>query len=349
MPAPASPRTRQRSVLTCQPFCAQSCPRSRASWRYDILRGVSGSVRTTYLVALLVASCTPAWGQARLELVDGTDSVGMATHHWHAILRSRLTDSAYAAIRHVERPFTPDEHGWYDLIRGSLPRWESEIDDLSSLYDPAAPPPHVLIVAGNRGASDAFVHDARTIGFDLSALLSEYGSARLAANADRIDRLFRHEYSHLMQKAWLATAPWTPDTPLETAILDMWLEGLATWYSFSEPWRATRAGHSPRALDALAEMEPRLIVRLAALTCAAPDHAPRLMADLSQGPFPQKWGSLPAALWLELDAARSPRPADALRPFIQAGPDAVWDLALRHLRPELRPLLREIRQTHQLC
>jgi hypothetical protein len=96
-------------------------------------------------------------------------------------------------------------------------------------------------------------------------------------------------------------------------------------------------------------MEPRFVVRLAALSCSGPENASRLTADLSQGPFRQKWGSLPAGLWLDLDTARAKKPEDALRSIIQAGPDGIWDLAMRHLRPELRSALEETRNAERLC
>lgn len=273
----------------------------------------------------------------------------MATEQWDAILQNRLGDSEYAEVRPIRHPLTQDEEAWYLLIRERSASWESQLPAIVELYAPALPPPRVLIVAGNRGASDAFVHDAQTIGFDLSTLQAEYGSARLPENVDRIDRLFRHEYSHLMQKAWLAIRPYAPNTPMEHALLDIWLEGLGTYHSFSQPWRATHEGHSARARDALATMEPRFVVRLAALSCSGPENVARLTADLSQGPFRQKWGSLPAGLWIELDSVRANRPEDALRSVIQAGPDGIWDLAMRHLRPELRSALEETRNAERLC
>ena len=94
------------------------------------------------------------------------------------------------------------------------------------------------LVSDREPAADRPLFTA-TIGFDLSALHAEYGSATEPGNADRIDRLFRHEYAHLMQKSWLAAHPYSPRSPLEHALFDIWLEGLGTWHSLSEPWRAT--------------------------------------------------------------------------------------------------------------
>ena len=49
--------------------------------------------------------------------------------------------------------------------------------------------------------------------------------------------------------------------------------------------------------SALERLEPRFVARLAALACGSPD-AETLIADLSEGRFEEKWGALPAALWL---------------------------------------------------
>jgi hypothetical protein len=64
------------------------------------------------------------------------------------------------------------------------------------------------------------------------------------------------------------------------------------------------------------------------------------------GPFDRKWGALPAALWLDEEVHRSP---EAMRQYILAGPDGIWDLADRHLPAELRVVLREARDLATLC
>lgn len=306
-------------------------------------------MRTICVIALIVAASSPAVAQSRLHVTSGTAADGSATEQWLAILQKRLTESEFNKAGRVIRPLTADELAWERLIRARRAEWERMTDRIERLYEGARPPQHVLIVTGNRGASDAFVHDQATIGFDLSALQAQYGAATEPVNVDRMDRLFRHEYAHLMQKAWLLIDPYEPGTPLEHALLDIWLEGLGTYHSLSERWRTTAGRHSQAARDALDIMEPRLLVRLSALTCSSPDDASLLTADLSQGAFDRKWGALTAGLWLENEAGRGQSPDDALRSFIRAGPAGVWDLAARQLSPRLRSLLVDIRDVEQLC
>lgn len=196
------------------------------------------------------------------------------------------------------------------------------------------------MVIGNRGGEDAFTHDTLTIGFDVSALARVYGEASGPGNRERVDRLFRHEYVHLLQKRWLGLHPYRDTTARGAAIAEIWAEGLGVWYSMSERWRMREGTHSPPAAAALARLEPVLVERLAALGCASAQEARTLTAELSFAPFERKWGALPAALWLEADAARSP---SALREFVVEGPDAVWRLADRSLPPRLGAALREAR------
>jgi hypothetical protein len=157
-----------------------------------------------------------------------------------------------------------------------------------------------------------------------------------------VDRLFRHEYVHLLQKRWLAAHPYGDGTPLTAAVAEIWAEGLGVWYSMSDRWRARMGTRSEAAAAALARLEPVLVERLRALRCATPDEARALTADLSFAPFERKWGALPAALWLEAEAARD---RDAVRRFVVEGPDAVWALADRSLPEPLRERLGEARAT----
>ena len=281
-----------------------------------------------------------------LRVVCGVTEAGDATDQWLAMLRKRLSREEYDRVVSLRKPLTTEEQAWAELIRSRVTTWEREIPGLAELFRPIRPPGEVLIVIGNRGAEDAFTHDPTTIGFDLAALQANYDDARLAVNADRMDRFFRHEFVHLLQKAWMPVHPWVMDTPLRTAVAEIWAEGLGNYYSLSARWRSRDGRHSETAVRALAALEPRFVARLAALGCTTPDAAAVLTRDLSWGHFERKWGALTAALWLE---GERKAPAEALRNFVVAGPGGVWDLADRHLPAPLRAVLREARMAESLC
>ena len=281
-----------------------------------------------------------------LGVISGTTETGHATELWLAMLRKRLPPDRYEAIAPLRRPWTAEEKAWAELIRSRAGAWERMIPALAELFPRIPSPGEVLIVLGNRGAEDAFTHDATTIGFDLAALQATYGNVRHPENRERMDRFFRHEFVHLLQKAWLQRHPWEMRSPLREALAEIWAEGLGNYQSLSARWRSANGRRSEAAADALANLEPRFVTRLAALACATPENAEPLLADLSWGRFDRKWGALTAALWLE---AEPEPPSEALRRFVVAGPGGVWDLAGRHLPEALGAVLGEVRAADSLC
>lgn len=268
-------------------------------------------MKIAVLLATLVVSDDPRLWQRMIQKLSGPDAVASTT-----------TSDAQRA--------------WAALIRSRTTRWEAEIPKLAKTYAPVAPPDTATIVIGNGGGQDAFTHDAVMIGFDVARLHAEYGDAATAENAARIDRFFRHEYTHLLQKAWLREHPYDAGTPLRAALLGIWTEGLGNYHSLSEKWQ----GGSETAASARAELEPRFVARLAALGCASSGDA--LMADLSTGRFDRKWGALPVALWLAADEKQ-------IRELVLAGPDGIWTLADRNLPDGSRSVLREARAAAALC
>lgn len=292
-------------------------------------------------VLLLIQSPEP-----RLQLVVGVSDSGAATEEWLSLVRARLSPGDFRAVLPIRKPLSEADRAWAELFRSRLEAWENEIPRLAALFHPVTPPSEVRIILGNRGGEDAFTAPGNrtTIGFDLSKLQSIYGDA--GRTSERADRFFRHEYTHLLQKAWLEARPYNAGTPLRAALLEIWSEGMGNWFSMSEQWRTAGGQPSARAKERLAELEPRLVARLAALACASAEQAAKLTADLSWGPFDRKWGALTAALWLEAEPGE---PATTLREFVLAGPEGVWKLAERRVAPPLRAVLQEAQRQHVIC
>jgi hypothetical protein len=294
-----------------------------------------------------LSSVSPAGpADPTLQLVSGSTAAGDATEQWLAMLRKRLSPAEYDSVARIRKHRTPEEQAWATLIQSRIQSWEREIPPLAAPFQPTAPPNRVLIVLGNRGGGDAFTHDPSTIGFDLAELTANYGVATQPENPALMDRLFRHEFTHLLQKAWLPAHPWLADSPLRAALLDIWLEGLGNYYSLSDRWRRQDGQPSDVAQRTLASLEPRFVTRLSALTCADSGKAGAVLAGISSGPFDHKWGAVPVALWLQEERGVS---SAALRNFIEAGPAGVWELADHHLPEPLRLALEEARVTDSLC
>jgi hypothetical protein len=301
------------------------------------------------LSSLLIGAGMPATvhpPSTIVHVISGVADDGRATDEWLAILRQRLAPDRYDSVAGIRKPLTTQEAAWAKMIRARATAWQQMVPALAELFAPISPPGEVTIVMGNRGGEDAFTVDARTIGFDVSALQMLYGDAQKEENGRRIDSFFRHEFTHVLQKPWLQAHPWASDSPLRAALLDIWEEGLGNYQSLSAQWLSTAGKHSPRAAQALAELEPRMIVRLAALACASLGAARPLAKDLSSGRFDQKWGAVTAALWLESAPEGA---AAAMRAYVLAGPAGFWDLADRNLAPGLRPTLHEVQSAEAIC
>jgi hypothetical protein len=308
-------------------------------------RSLRAALALVWLVAV-PASAQRSDAPAVIEVVAGTTPAGDASEPWLVLLRKRVPDEQYRSAAALRKALTPSEAAWASLVRSRAPAWEQMVPELALAYPTVQPPRRVHVVIGNRAGEDAFTHDAMTIGFDLASLQALYGDASAAENTARLDRFFRHEFNHVLQKAWLAQHPWPATTPLRIALLDIWAEGLGNYFSLSEAWAPDGGRRSPATARALAELEPRLVARLSVLACATPEASGRLLKGLSSGPFDQKWGALPAALWLKEEPMP---PSEALRRFVAAGPDGVWDLATRHLPAPLRDTLREAKAAAEAC
>ncbi|HSM13695.1 MAG TPA: hypothetical protein VLA66_06475 [Thermoanaerobaculia bacterium] len=298
------------------------------------------------LALALPASPLLAVLATEIFVVSGTTGDGAPTELWQRLVRRHSGEKAAAASAALRRPPSAAEQAWEQLIRTRALVWNDRLAALAAPFAPVRPPEAIWIVLGNRDADDAFTHDRVTIGFDLSRLVAVYGPATEPENRARIDRFFDHESTHLLQKAWLERHPQAPATPVERAELGIWLEGLGNWYSLSDRWRSTDGVAPEAARAALAELEPLLVERMEALVCAGPADEARLTADLSMGPFTKKWGALPAALWLEAEASRSP---DAVRDFVEAGPAGVPAFARRHLPAPLAARLDAARERGRSC
>lgn len=282
-----------------------------------------------------------------IEVVTAVTPEGAPTELWLDLVRRlRSSESAVSAATAVRRPLADGELAWERLIRSRVEAWQARRAELARPFQPVALPGSIRIVLGNRGAEDAFTHDPRTIGLDLSRLVSEYGAAASAENRERIDRFFAHEFTYLLQKAWLAERPLRTGKPYARAELGMWLEGLGNYYSLSGKWRSTHGIASPAARAALAELEPVLVAHMAALACASEEDAAPLLGTLSMGPFTRKWGALPVALWLEAEASAD---TDALTRFVQMGPTGVHDFVRHHLPPTLAADLDRARTRAAAC
>jgi hypothetical protein len=275
--------------------------------------------------ALFLLACA---SPGRLELRLGFEPDGTATPEWRAAVETHTgTKPAWDPC-----PLAEEEAAWLALLRSRLPSWEVRVPELCVPFEGLCAPARVALVVGHQHGEDGFGLGGEVVYFDLSALVRAYGAAAEPANPARLDRFFAHEYTHVLHWRWARAHPQPSSTPLELALWAMAREGLGNLRSLSESWVGPGGALTLLARDTLAELEPILVERLAALARATPAEEAALTAGLSTGPFRKKWGALPVALWLAEESRGDDR---RLRPFVAQGGAGVLALARRHLAQEL--------------
>jgi hypothetical protein len=271
---------------------------------------------------------------SRTELIVrlGQHSDGRPTEEWMRAIAGYNNEQSLHKISRTSTPITEEQSLWAELIEQRAVLWPDHIEKLRIPFPGISPPEVVAIVLGNVGGSDAFIAENRNIAFDLSRMQSLYGSANSPSNTDRADRFFAHEFTHLLHKEWRRVNKPKIETPLEQALWGCLAEGLGNYRSLSARWADARGDLSPHAKEVLARLQPILVERLSALEHASVNEADVLMNGLSMGPFEEKWGALPVALWLALEARDD---ESVLQKWVDAGPWGVLDLAAKYLPADL--------------
>jgi hypothetical protein len=291
-------------------------------------------MRLPRTLLLLLWLSWPATLLARpaLNVEPGVEPGGWPSPAWLSAVRAFNDEVALEALAGVRKPWSEQESAWARLIASRSAEWAARQGELQVPFGDVEVPDAVTIVLGNQGGNDAFVAGDNVIGFDLSRLLAVYGPASAPGNSDRIDRFLAHEYTHILHKAWRRNAGLLLTTPLEHALWGCLTEGLGNYRSLSARWRDDQRRLTPLAMQTLERLQPEFTTRIAALEHATGGEAETLMAGLSMGPFEQKWGALPVALWL----AREAQEGDAaLHYWVEQGPRGVLELARKHLPADL--------------
>ncbi len=267
-----------------------------------------------------------------LVVRHGFTQDGAMTAEWREAIREWHTPASLERLERDSAAVTVQVMEWMELIKGRLPLWSGMIDSLSFPFVGIPPPDTIIILLGIRGGNDAFVPSPLTICFDLGRLYSNYGRASAGINRRRIDRFFEHEFTHILHNSWATRRRLRPETPLEVALWTCLKEGLGNYRSLSAKWVDPQGKLTDHSQMVLRRLEPIFVERLSALEQASGETASDLMQRLSMGPFEQKWGALPVALWLACEAGGNDR---NLGQWVEKGPWGILELARKYLPREL--------------
>jgi hypothetical protein len=257
---------------------------------------------------------------------------------WKDALRDRMSKYRIDSFGNLQRPLSTEEEAWKKMIGSKAAVWNTYRDSLAIPFENISMPDTITVLLGYFGDDDGFTYIDRTVCLDLTALYRAYGKADIHENNNRIDRIFAHEYTHLLHKHW-HISNWrrisSPPVIFKDSILwECWYEGVGMYRSLNPKWLPANDTLPSVTILALKELYPIFTERLTTME-ANPDlpneEKVRLNMNLSRGPVNKKWGAFPVAIWLALETRGN---HSRLTYWIKRGPRSVIDLAKKYLTGE---------------
>lgn len=271
---------------------------------------------------------------------------GFAENHvsqaWLDALQTRQSKTYLDSVARITRPLTANEHDWLTLIQSRTTRWNSFRDSLNAPFDRITLSDSIFVLTGYQGGDDGFTYGHQTICFDLTAFYDNYGPATSDENNSRIDRIFSHEYTHLLHKAWAKTNNLVLKNFQDSILWECLYEGMGMYRSLAKKWTLQHDSLPIITREALDRLYPVFIDRLTQIQKLENPTASEKVAlnkNLSRGSVDKKWGAFPVAIWLMLESKGDDK---NLVPWINAGPKSIPELAKKYLPEEQRQKLQEI-------
>ncbi len=250
---------------------------------------------------------------------------------WRNALETRMTRERLDSISLLLKPMTDEEKAWIKLIVSKTTRWNSFKDSLEVPFADCHVPDTIYVLVGIFGVDDAFTYQYNTVCFDLTALQTNYGAAGLTENDERMDRLYAHEFTHLVHKQWARKNKLVLKTFKDSVLWECLYEGVGMYRSLSKKWMPQKGGLPKITIDALEELYPVFVDRLITIESSAglsDNDKDKITANLSRGPVTKKWGAFTVAIWLAQEANGDEK---KLAYCINHGIDSIILLAQKYL------------------
>ncbi len=230
---------------------------------------------------------------------------GRISSEWKNALSTRMTASELDSVSNIRKLLTSDEKAWIAFIESKATRWNLFKDSLEVPFRDCHAPDTIYVLLGFLGIDDGFTYQNNTVCFDLSALQNNYGSALEPINDERIDRLFAHEFTHLVHKEWARKNKLTLKSFKDSVLWECAYEGIGMYRSLSKKWLPQKGSLPEITKSTLEQLYPIFVDKFIAVenserisTCEKNE----IVADLSRGPVAKKWGAFTVAIWLALEA-----------------------------------------------
>ncbi|WP_196892171.1 hypothetical protein [Aureivirga marina] len=253
---------------------------------------------------------------------------------WIQALQGRHSKKFIDSLAKVERPLTQEEQDWFTLINSRAENWNNFKDSLKVPFGDIFINDSTNVFLGYQGYDDAFTTGYQTVCLNLTALTREYGSAKKDKNKVRIDRFFAHEYTHLLSNEWARQTEQKLENFKDTIYWQCMFEGLGMYRSMSDKWFPEGDSLSTIANKTFETLYPTFTERITTIETSeklTEEEKWQLRRNLSRGPMKRKWGALPVAVWLAMEAKGDDK---NLKPWIEMGPKALIPLAKKYLTGE---------------
>jgi hypothetical protein len=289
---------------------------------------------TVFLLSVCLS--VNAYGQSRKRATTVIVKLGMTANsrqskEWQNALVSRMSKGELDSMAALRRPLTADELGWKKLFESKAALWNSFRENLRAPFGNGDVPDTVYVLLGAFGSDDAFTYQYNTICFDVTAYQTAYGAATLPGNSEKMDRIFAHEFTHLLHKDWARRNKLVLKTFKDSIIWECLYEGIGMYGSLQPKW-LPKDGIIPAETKAvLEELYPQFVSNLikveAYKSLSAADKS-KIEAHLSRGQVQKKWGAFTVAIWLALEAGGDDK---KLARWINGGLSSIPALANKYL------------------
>lgn len=255
---------------------------------------------------------------------------GQLLPDWLNALKSRQSTDYIDSIASLQRELNREENGWYTLIQSRLAAWKNFPDSLQDLFPDADLPDTVEIWIGFLGEDDGYTYQSNVVCLDVTAFHRAYGEAENPENPTRVDRIFAHEYTHLLQKAWMRDRGWEPRNFVDSIAWECWYEGIGMYRSLHPRWLPVDGKLPEISQQLLHKLEPRFRAHWIKSQESNLNEVEKIAIrrNLSRGKVTEKWGAMTIALWLSLEATKG---KDRLLHLIQLGPGMIKELEKLYL------------------
>ncbi|HNR08314.1 MAG TPA: hypothetical protein PKM27_13430 [Saprospiraceae bacterium] len=227
------------------------------------------------------------------------------TSGWKSALASRMSKPALDSVAALALPLSQEQKEWIHLIESKKAGWGLILDSLAIPFRNCIAPDTTILFMGNSGNDDGFTFGLNTVCLDLRALYNNYGPAAIPENSGRIDRIFAHEFTHLLHKQWAELNHFELRTFKDSILWECLYEGIGMYRSLSSKWLPADGVLPGITIKTLASLYPVFTDRLlAAASSPSPDEASKnsIVSNLSRGPVDKKWGAFTVAIWLALES-----------------------------------------------